>query len=120
MDFVTSLPISINWKRDSYNSILVIVDWLIKMVYYKPIEITIDAPGLIEVIIDVVLRHHSLLDLIITDWGFSFTSKFWLLLYYFFAIKCWLSTAFYPLIEGQIKRQNSTMKAYLRAFVNFE
>ena len=26
MDFVTGLPVSIDWKGDSYNSILVIVD----------------------------------------------------------------------------------------------
>ena len=66
-NFVTGLPISINWKGDSYNFILVIVDWLTKMVYYKPIKITIDAPGLAEVIIDVVVRHHKFLDLIVTD-----------------------------------------------------
>ena len=43
MDFVTGLPILINWKRNSYNSILVIVDWLIKMAYYKLVKITLDA-----------------------------------------------------------------------------
>ncbi len=32
MDFVTGLPISANWKDDSYDSILVIVDRLTKMV----------------------------------------------------------------------------------------
>ena len=51
MDFVTGLPISINWKGDSYDSILVIVDRLTKMVYYKPVKITIDAPDLAKVII---------------------------------------------------------------------
>ena len=55
MDFVTGLPISTNWKGDSYDSILVIVDWLTKMVHYKPVKITIDSPGLAEVIIDVVV-----------------------------------------------------------------
>ena len=39
--FVTSLPILINWKRDNYNSILVIVDWLTKMVHYKLVKITL-------------------------------------------------------------------------------
>ena len=33
MDFMTGLPILIDQKKDIYNSILVIVDWLIKMVY---------------------------------------------------------------------------------------
>ena len=55
MDFITGLPISTDWKGNSYNSILVIVDRLTKMVHYKPVKITIDAPGLAEVIIDVVI-----------------------------------------------------------------
>ena len=76
IDFVTSLAISSNWKRDSYDSILVIVDQLTKMVHYKPVKITIDAPGLTEIIIDVVVCHHCLSDLIVTDRGSLFTSEF--------------------------------------------
>ena len=87
MDFVTGLLILRDKKGDSYDSIFVIVDWLTKMVYYKPVEITINAPGLAEVIINVVVRHHSLPDLIITNRGSFFTSKFWLSLCYFLGIK---------------------------------
>lgn len=35
MDFVTGLPVSTNWKGENYDSILVIVDRLTKMVHYK-------------------------------------------------------------------------------------
>ena len=52
MDFVTVLSISTDWKGDSYDSILVIVDRLTKMVHYKLVKVTINAPGLAEVIID--------------------------------------------------------------------
>ncbi len=62
MDFVTGLPISANLKGDNYDLILVIVDWSIKMVYYKPIKVTIDTSGLAEVIINELV-----LELIITD-----------------------------------------------------
>ena len=55
MDFVTGLPISTDWKGDSYNSILVIVDRLTKMVHYESVKITINAPGLAEVIKDVIV-----------------------------------------------------------------
>ena len=96
MDFVTGLPISTNWKEDSYDSILVIVDWLTKMVHYEPVKITIDAPGLAEVIIDVVVRHHGLPNSIVTDRSSLFTSKFWSSLCYFLGIKRRLSTAFHP------------------------
>ena len=76
MDFVTGLSILTDWKEDSYDSILVIIDWFTKMVHYKPVKVTIDAPGLAEVIINVVVRHHGLLDLIVIDQGSLFTSKF--------------------------------------------
>ena len=96
MDFVTGLPISADWKGDSYDSILVIVDRLTKMVHYEPVKITIDAPGLAEVIIDVVVCHHGLPDSIVTDRGSLFTLKFWSSLCYFLGIKRRLSTAFHP------------------------
>ena len=120
MDFVTGLPILTDWKEDSYDSILVIIDRLTKMVYYEPIKVNINAPGLAEVIIDVVVKHHDLPDSIVTDRGLLFTSKFWSSLCYFLGIKQRLSTIFYPQTDGQTERQNSTIEAYLRAFVNFE
>ena len=120
IDFVTGLLLSADWKGDSYDSILVIVDRLTKMVHYELVKVTIDAPGLAEVIIDVVVRHHGLPDSIISDRGAIFTSKFWSSLCYFLGIKRRLSTAFHPQTNGQTERQNSTMEAYLRAFVNFK
>ena len=57
MDFVTGLPISTDWKCTSHDSILVIVDRLTKLVHYELVQITTDAPGLAEVIIDVIVQH---------------------------------------------------------------
>ena len=88
------------------------------MVHYKSVKITINAPGLVKVIIDIVIRHHGLLDSIITDQGSLFTLKFWFLLWYFLGIKRKLFMAFYPQTNSQIERQNSTIEEYLRAFVN--
>ena len=73
---MTGLPLSSDWKGDSYDSILVIIDRLTKMVHYKPVKVTIDAPGLAEVIIDMVVQYHDLPDSIISDQGAIFTSKF--------------------------------------------
>ena len=55
MDFVTELSISNNWKEKSYDSIFVIVNWLIKMVHYELVKVTIDALRLAEVILDMVV-----------------------------------------------------------------
>ena len=81
------LPTLTNWKGDSYDCILVIVDQLIKMVHYKQVKITIDAFGLAEVIQDVVVQHHGLSDSIVSNRDSLFNSKFWSLLCYFLNIK---------------------------------
>ena len=87
MDFVTDLPVLTDWKGDSYDSIFVMVDRFTKMVHYEPVKITIDASGLAEVIINVVVRYHGFPDSIVTDRVSLFTSKFWSSLCYFLGIK---------------------------------
>ncbi len=77
IDFVTGLLISANWKGDSYDLILVIIDRLIKMVHDEPVKVTINIPGLAEVIINVVICQHGVPKSIVTDRGLLFTSKFW-------------------------------------------
>ncbi len=112
------LPVLTNWKGDTYDSILVNVDQLTKMVYYKLVKITIDTFSLAGVILDMVIKYHGLPNSIMSDWGSIFNTKFCLLLCYFLRIKQSLSTTFYPQTDSQTKRQNSTMEAYLQAFVN--
>ena len=90
------------------------------MMHYEPVKVTINAPRLAEIIIDVIVWHHGLPNSIVTDRSLVFTSKFWSSLCYFFGVKQKLSTAFHSQTDGQTKRQNSTMEAYLTAFVNFK
>ena len=67
MDCIFGLPILMKWKKTSYNLIIVIIDWLLKIIYYKPVK----------VIIIIIVRHCSLLDLIITYRILLFTLKLW-------------------------------------------
>ncbi len=90
------------------------------MVHYESIKVTIDIPALAKVIIDVVVRHYKFSESIVMDRGLLSISKFWSLLCYFLGIKRKLSTAFHPQTDGQTERQNSTIEAYFRAFVNWE
>ena len=87
MDFVTGLLISANWKDNSYNSILVIINGLTKMVHYEPVKVIINALGLAKMIINAVVHHYGVLELIVINQGSLFTSKFWTLLCYFLEIK---------------------------------
>ncbi len=76
MDFVTGLPISTNWKGETYDSILVIVNQVTKMVHYKLVKVTIDVPDLVEAIIKAVVQYYGLPDSIVSDCDSVFTSKF--------------------------------------------
>ena len=120
MDFITELSISTDWKGESYDSILVIINQLTKMVYYELVKATINALRLAEVILDVVVQYYSLSNSTVNDQGSLFTSKFWSSHFYFLKIKRGLSKAFHPQIDSQTEKQNSTMEARLSAFVNFE
>ncbi len=90
------------------------------MIHYKSVKVTIDTPGLNEVIIGAVVQYHGLSDSIMSDCGSVFTLKFWSSLCYFFGIKWKLSTVFHCQTDGQTERQNSIIEAYLQAFVNYE
>ena len=67
IDFVMGLPISTNWKRENYDSILVIIDQHMKIVYYKLVKVIIYAWELANVILDVVVLYHGLLNSIVSD-----------------------------------------------------
>ncbi len=57
------------------------------MVYYESVKVIINAPGLAEVIIEIVMRYHGFPNSIVSDWGSVFNSKFWSL----HATSLWLS-----------------------------
>lgn len=60
---------------NNYNLTVVIVNYLTKMVYYKLVKCIIDIVNHAKVIIDIVVRYHSLLKLIISDKSLLFISK---------------------------------------------
>lgn len=76
MDFIMGFLISTNQKGDSYYSILIIFDWLTKIVYYEPVKVSIDILGLAKKTINIVVYYHGVLELIVTDRGLLFMSKF--------------------------------------------
>ena len=71
--------------------------------YYKPVKITINAPKLAKMIINIVIQYYDLSDSIISDHKAIFIFKFWFLLFYFFSIRRQLFTIFYPQIDNQIE-----------------
>lgn len=103
IDFVTDFPVSTNWKSRTYSLILVIVNWLIKIVYHKLVKVIINVSELTEVIINVTIQHHDFLDSIITNQKSVFTLKFWFSLCYFFGIKRRLSNIFIRRVIAKLR-----------------
>lgn len=71
-----NLLVFTNSKDETYNSIPVIVKQFQKMIYYKPVKVTINTSGLVKVIIKTKMRHHGLFGSIVIDRGWVFNSKF--------------------------------------------
>ena len=67
MNFIISFLISANWKSNSYDLILVIVNWPTTMIHYKPVKVTIDALGQRKMIINMIIRHYKVLESIVID-----------------------------------------------------
>ena len=120
MNFVTKLSLSRAWNEIMYDTILIIVDRLTKIIHYILVTKTINAKNLVEIFIRELVRIHDLLKSIIIDKDFVFISKYWSILCYALKIKRKLSIAFHSQIDDQTKRQNNIMKQYFRFYINFE
>lgn len=103
MVFVIGLPISTNWKSNSYDSIFIIIERLNKMVYYKSIKITINILGLATIMINIIVQPHGFFDSIISNYGMIFIFKFWFLFCFFFNIKRKFFITFYFQKNDQTK-----------------
>lgn len=57
INFDIKLPVSTNWKNKTYNLVLVIAKWLIKIVHYNLIKIIIDILGLVKIITNILIRY---------------------------------------------------------------
>ena len=90
-DFITKLPLA-----QEYDSILVVVDRLTKMVHFIPTTEKILAEGLARLFRDNVWKLHGLPESIISDRGPQFAAGLIRELNKMLGIKSKLSTAFHP------------------------
>ena len=77
----------VDGKSDSYDLTIVIINCLSEIVYHKSVMTIINKSGLVEVIINIVVKYHKFLESIISNIFSLLTNKFWVLLYYFFDIR---------------------------------
>jgi len=112
-DFITKLPLA-----QGYDSILVVVDRLTKMVYFIPTTEKMSAEELTRLFKNNMWKLHGLLESIILDRGPQFTARLMRELNEMLGIKSKLSIVFYPQIDGQTERINQELEQYLRIFIN--
>ena len=104
-DFITKLPLA-----QGYDSILVVVDRLTKIVYFiLTIEKTL-AEGLARLFKDNVWKLYGLPESIISDRGPQFATGLIKELNKMLRIKSKLSMAFHPQTDGQTERVNQELE----------
>jgi len=112
-DFITKLPLA-----QGYDSILVVVNRLTKMVHFIPTTEKMLAEGLARLFRDNVWKLYGLPKSIISDRGPQFAVGLMRELNEMLGIKSKLSTAFHPQTDGQTERINQELEQYLRMFID--
>ena len=100
-DFIMKLPLA-----QGYNSILVVVDRLTKIVYFIPTTEKMLAEGLAKLFRDSVWKLHGLPESIISDRGPQFVAGIMRELNRMLEIESKLSMTFHPQTDGQMEIKN--------------
>jgi len=112
-DFITKLPLA-----QDYDSILVVVDQLTKMVHFISTTEKMSAEGLAKLFRDNVWKLHGLLESIILDRGLQFVAGIMRELNRMLGIKSKLSMVFHSQTNEQMERVNQELEQYLRMFID--
>ena len=118
MNFIVELP-SNKHKSNVYDSILVMMNQYIKMVWHLSTNVIIKSHELSDLLMKEVFLCSSGTSMdIISNRGSVFISDYWSELCYYIKIKQWLSTAFHSQTDDQTEQQNQTLKHYLHCYNN--
>jgi transposase InsO family protein len=112
LDFVVALPKT----EGGYDTVLVLVDRLTKMVHLAPTTTTCTAAQTARLFFDNVVRLHGVPKNLVSDRGPQFVSKFWAALGELLDMRLKLSSAYHPQTDGQTERVNRTLGETLRNF----
>ena len=112
-DFITKLPLA-----QGYDSVLVVVDRLTKIVYFISTTERILAEGLARLFRDNIWKLYGLSKSIISDRGPQFVAGLIQELNRMLEIESKMLTVFYPQTDEQTERVNQELEQYLRMFIN--
>jgi len=112
-DFIMKLPLA-----QGYDSILVVVNRLTKMVHFIPTMEKTSVEGLAWLFRDNVWKLYGLPESIISDRGPQFAAGLMQELNGMLGIKSKLLMVFHPQTDGQTERVNQKLEQYLRMFID--
>ena len=119
MNFIIELPFNC-YENDIYNAILVVVDRYSKMTLYIFAKSTWSTEDLADVLFDKMFLIFFEIRKVIFDRSSLFVNDYWSALCYRIRVKRKLSIVFHSQIDEQTKRQNQTLKHYLRCYCNYK
>ncbi len=113
IDMVTGLPMC-----KGYDAILMIIDQFSKEIIPITCSTELSSEGWAKILCDEVYAKHRMPQVIISDWGTVFVSKFMKDLYDLLQIKANASMAFHPQTDEQTEQVNQEVEKYLQIFIN--
>jgi hypothetical protein len=113
MDFVVGFPLTT--KR--HDSIFVIVDTLNKSVHFIPVCMKYQAPYIVRILVNEIVRLHVVPRKIIYDRGSVFTGNFWTSFKENLGTQMNFSTSYHHETNGKTERMNQIIEDMLRMCV---
>lgn len=113
MDLIVKLSLT----SDGFDSILVIVCRLTKMVRFIPCKEASDAQEIARLICQNVVKDFGMPSEVLSDRGRHFHNKFWGHLCKYAGVTQKLSSAYHPQTDGQTERVNRVLEEMLRHYV---
>ncbi len=113
VDMITGLP-----RCNGQDAILMIVDRFSKEIIPIACTTELSSEGWAKILRDEVYAKHGMPQVVISDRGTMFVSKFMKDLYDLLHIKANASTTYHPQTDGQTEQVNQEVEKYLRIFVN--
>ncbi len=113
IDMITGLL-----ESNGYDAILMIIDCFSNEIIPIVCSTKLSSEGWAKILCNKVYAKHRMPQVIISNWGTMFVSKFMKDLYDLLQIKSNSSTAFHPQTDGQTEWVNQEIEKYLHIFVN--
>ena len=119
MNFIIKLSKSEKFvTKEIYDSILMIIDKLIKYSHLISFKKLYSADQLEFIVLNRLIRYHDISKGMTSDRDKLFTSNYWKTFVSLLGTKLRLFIVYHFEIDGQIERINQALKQYLRHYVN--